>query len=105
LVFTESAATQRQQDSTLAQIKFMSDILKTLPQPNREIAASAIHSLDSIHTQLQPRAQIAKPLASEAKQKAGVPRSPKTSAKQSARKSPVQKKRSRRPTRPEKGIA
>jgi hypothetical protein len=104
-VFTESAATQRQQDSALAQIKFMSDILKTLPQPNREIAASAIHSLDSIHTQLQPSAQIAKPLAGEAKQKAGVPRSPKTLAKQSARKSPAQKKRSHRPTRPEKGIA
>ena len=95
--FTESSATQREQDSALTQMKFARNILGKLSYSDRKTVASAIESLDYIQKQLQPRAQTTEPPVSEAKQKARLPHSPKSSAKQSEKKNPVREKPTRRP--------
>ncbi len=94
--FTESSATQREQDSALTQMKFVRDILSKLSYSDQELVASTIESLDYIQKQLQQRDQTTEPPASEAKEKARLLRSPKASAKQPVRKNPVRKKGTRR---------
>ncbi|MEO8047785.1 MAG: CHAT domain-containing protein [Nitrospirota bacterium] len=102
---TESSATPREQDSALAQMKFARNILGKLSYPDRAIVASAMESLDYIQQRLQPRAQTTEPPAIKTKQKARLPLSPKASAKQPARKSPVREKGTRRLTHRGKGVA
>ncbi|HSL03720.1 MAG TPA: CHAT domain-containing protein [Nitrospiraceae bacterium] len=101
--FTEASATQEQQDSALTQMKFVRDILNTLPYFDEETVATTIQSLDYIHKQLQQRNQTTEPPASESKQKDQRPRRPKASAKQPTPKNPVRKKGTRQPKRRGKG--
>ena len=103
--FTESSATSREQDSALAQMKFARNILGKLSYPDRAIVASAITSLEYIQTQLRPHEQSSEPHGSEAKQKDQRLRSPKASVKQSARKTSLREKKTRRPMRRDKGMA
>jgi hypothetical protein len=103
--FTESSATQREQDSALTQMKFARNILGKLSYSDRETVASAIESLDYIQTQLQPHAPTAESHGSESKQIDRRPLSPKASAKQPARKNPVREEKTSRPTRRRKGTA
>ena len=103
--FAESSATPQQQDSALTQMKFVRDILNTLPYSDRETIAATMKSLDYIQNELKPRDRTVEPPAGEAKQKARLPRSPKASAKQLARKNPVREKNTRRPKRRGKGKA
>jgi CHAT domain-containing protein/pimeloyl-ACP methyl ester carboxylesterase len=100
--FAESSATQQEQDSALMQMKFVRDILNTLSYSEKGIVASTIESLDYIQKRLQQRNHTEDPSAHEPKQKVRVPRSPKASAKQPARKNPVQARRIPRPKRRKK---
>jgi hypothetical protein len=78
------------------------DILNTLSYSEKGIVASTIESLDYIQKRLQQRNHTEDPSAHEPKQKVRVPRSPKASAKQPARKNPVQARRIPRPKRRKK---
>ena len=103
--FAESSATSREQDSALTQMEFVRSILGKLSYPDQVIVESAIQSLEYIQQYLQPYDQMAGSAAGEPKQKDQRSRSPKASAKQPARKSPVREKRTGRPTRRGKGKA
>ena len=105
--FAESSATQREQDSSLKQMKFVRDILNKFSYSGQvqKTVASTIESLDYIHNKLKPPDRTAQPPASGAKQKVRSPRSPKPSAKRPVRKNPVREKKTRRPKRRGKGKA
>jgi CHAT domain-containing protein len=103
--FKESAASQREQNSVLTQMKFVINILGKLPSSDPEVVASAIQSLEYIQAQLWPHEQSSEPHGKEAKQKDQRPLSVKASVKKPARKNPVQEKITRRPTHRGKGKA
>ena len=91
--FTESSATQREQDSALTQMKFISVMLKQLPYSDRDVVSSATESLDQILKQLEPRVQ---PAAPRVKVTSSGPsrqmRQSKPLLKQRMRKKPIQEK-------------
>ena len=105
--FAVSSATQREQDSSLKQMKFARDILNKFSYSGQvqKTVASTIESLDYIYNKLKPPDRAAQPPASGAKQKVRSPRSPKPSAKRPVRKNPVREKKTRRPKRRGKGKA
>jgi CHAT domain-containing protein len=101
--FTESSATQREQDSVLTKTRFIREILRKVPQADRDMVASAVESLDVILKQLELRAQPANPPVVQAKPRSGGssrrPPHSTPAAKQGGRKKPIQKRAGPRSTR------
>ncbi|MBK9948025.1 MAG: CHAT domain-containing protein [Nitrospira sp.] len=101
--FVKSSTTQREQDSALTHIKFIREMLKKVPQADRDRVASAIESLDVILKQLQPRDQPAAPSERQATAistgPSRRPRRSKPSQKPLEQKKPMREKAGRRSTR------
>ena len=95
--FAESEATDQEQDSALAQMKFVRIILKKLPPHDEEFVASAIDSLDYIERTLREHGKAVESSKSDAKQRDRKSGQPKTSGTEQVQKSAVKKELPRRP--------
>ncbi len=101
--FTESSATQREQDSALTKTRFIREILRKVPQADRDTVMSAVKSLDWILKHLQPRSQPAEAsVGHTSATSTGLSRQryPATSSvERRGRKKAIQEKSGRRATR------
>ena len=100
-VFAESGASEREQDSALAQMEFVRAILTKLPRPDPQSATSIVESLQYIQQQLRRSGGTAESSGEEAK-KGNQGARQKSSDKPAAQKQPIPKKQSRPPRRGKK---
>lgn len=102
-VFAESGASEREQDSALAQMEFVRTILTKLPSSREQTIKSIIESLDYIRTRLRPQKETGTSPEGEAKQSDASSQGSNGSIKRESAQSPRRTKQVRRSKQRGKG--